>query len=147
MARKIAETWEQGHLQAIGSGGKSSGYGGLIKAEHAKDLMLASGKDIIEAQFQSQVQSSIPPPPLLFASRAPTVLPLHAQLPPKPPPSKKQKLFYVFKGMSTDLINGLRKVDIVAALRNLNKATSNKDKEMLSKMLASALKKRKIHSN
>jgi hypothetical protein len=104
--------------------------------------MLASGKDILEAQFQSQVQSSIPPPPLLFASRARTVLPLHAQLPAKPPPPKIRKLVHVFKGMSTDLINGLRKVDIVAALQNLNKATSNKDKEMLSNMLASALKEK-----
>jgi hypothetical protein len=44
MALKVAEAWEQGHSEAIGSDDNSSGYGSLIKAEHAKDLILSNWK-------------------------------------------------------------------------------------------------------
>jgi hypothetical protein len=107
---------------AIGSG-EPAGYGGLIRAQHAKKLLFQAGSSILESRFQSQ------PPLLASATMPPPLPPLHPQPTAEPPPQKKQKQerqVHVYKGMPTALIKEMQHEDIRQALLKLNKPSSRK---------------------
>ena len=53
-AQEVADSWKHGHLQMIRQNINLAGYGGLIRAQHAKKLLLASGMPVLQSQMHSQ---------------------------------------------------------------------------------------------
>jgi hypothetical protein len=152
MVQQIVASWGQGHYQAIGQGG-NAGFGGLMRAQHAKKLFLAGGRGVLQGQFLMQPPAQQLPyrhvmPPLhsvpvpsshsqWFAQTAP--IPPRTATPASTKRKKKEKQVHVFKGMSTALSQALTKEDMRRVLLQLNKPSSNKSKAVLHDVMARAL--------
>jgi hypothetical protein len=150
MVQQIVASWGQGHYQTIGQGGvgNAAGFGGLMRAQHAKELFLAGGRGVLQGQFLMQppaqqlpyrrhVMPTIPVPSSHSQWLAP--IPQRTATPTPTKRTKKEKQVHVFKGMSTALSQALTKEDICRVLLQLNKPSSNKRKGDLLVVMARAL--------
>jgi hypothetical protein len=141
ISTQVAASWAQAHFQALGSGENTGGYGGLLRAEHAKMLIKAAGQQALGSQLAMVRQPPVVPQQQTN-SRTLTAV---AQIMPgtntarAQPKRKLAVAVCIYKGMTTGEISLLTVVEIKKALLSLNQPSGRLNKTALEARLWTVL--------
>lgn len=147
ISTKVAESWEQAHWQALGSGENTGGYGGLLRAEHAKMLIMAAGQQVLASQLLAQPMARQPPVVSQQQTNSRTLMAVAQRMPgtntARAQPKRKMAVTVcVYKGMTTGQISLLTAVEIRKALSTLKEPSSDYNKTALEARLWTVLQEK-----